>query len=131
MWQGQFDLDNRHVVITGGASGIGFALARRLGERGCKVLLAEPDEERLANSVEALQRRGVQATYKVCDVTDPGQVEQLAEHAWEQFYRVDMLFNNAGIAIAQQSIIDPPLEQLHAVFDVNFFGVWHGCNASR
>lgn len=128
MWQGQFGLNDRHVVITGGASGIGLALARQLGARGCKVLLAEPDEERLANSVEALKRMGVEASYKVCDVTEPAQVEQLADYAWEQFQRVDMLFNNAGIAIAQQSLIDTPLQQLHAVFDVNFFGVWHGCS---
>ena len=128
MWQGHFDLDDRNVVITGGASGIGFALAKNLGARGCKILIAEPDEERLRNAVEALHEQDVAATYAVCDVTQLPQVEALADRAWEEFGRVDMVFNNAGIGIGQKPIVDTPTEQLHAVFDVNFFGVWHGCS---
>lgn len=54
-------------------------------------------------------------------------MEQLAERAWSEFDRVDMVFNNAGIGIGQKPIIDTPMEELHAVFDVNFFGVWHVC----
>lgn len=54
MWQGQFDIDNRNVVITGGASGIGFALAKGLGGRGCRIMIAEPDEARLQAAVQAL-----------------------------------------------------------------------------
>lgn len=127
MWQGQFDLDNRHVVITGGSSGIGFALAKGLGSRGCRILIAEPDQDRLDAAVEELRGLQVDATGKVCDVTDLAQVEQLADHAWDTFGQVDMVFNNAGISIPQVPVIDTALEDLHAVFDVNFFGVWHGC----
>lgn len=127
MWQGAFELDNRNVVITGGASGIGFAIASNLGQRGCRIMIAEPDEERLKNAVEALAALGIDATYQICDVTSLDQVEQLAERAWNQFERVDMVFNNAGIGIGQKPIIDTPMEELHAVFDVNFFGVWHVC----
>lgn len=127
MWQGQFDIDNRNVVITGGASGIGFALAKGLGGRGCRIMIAEPDEARLQAAVQALQQEGVDACYGVCDVTQPDQVEALADAAWAAFDRVDMVFNNAGIGIGQKPIVDTPLEQLHAVMNVNFFGVWHGC----
>ncbi|MEM1435145.1 MAG: SDR family NAD(P)-dependent oxidoreductase [Pseudomonadota bacterium] len=127
MWQGKFDLDNRNVVITGGATGIGYALAKALGLRGCRVLLAEPDETRLATAVEALRALSIDAAYERCDVTNLEQVERLADRAWETFGRVDMVFNNAGIGIGQRPIIDTSMDDLHAVFNVNFFGVWHGC----
>jgi NAD(P)-dependent dehydrogenase (short-subunit alcohol dehydrogenase family) len=127
MAQGKFDLNERNVVITGGASGIGFALAKGLGQRGCKVMLAEPSEERLDAAVGALRELDVDATSQTCDVTVLEQVEHLAERAWETFGRVDMVFNNAGIGIGQVPIIETAMEDVHAVLAVNFFGVWHGC----
>ena len=122
-----FNLEERNVVITGGASGIGYALAKGLGARGGRVLIAEPDEERLANAVESLREMDVDASYAICDVTELTQVEALADTAWEMFGRVDMVFNNAGIGIGQVPIIDTPEEDLRKVFEVNFFGVWNGC----
>lgn len=122
-----FDLDNRNVVITGGASGIGFALAKQLGARGGRILIAEPSEERLENAVSELKENDIDALYEVCDVTDLTQVEALADSAWDRLGSVDMVFNNAGIGIGQVPIIDTPIEDLKAVFDVNFFGVWYGC----
>ncbi|MEM7098056.1 MAG: SDR family oxidoreductase [Pseudomonadota bacterium] len=127
MWEGKVELNNRNVVITGGASGIGYALAKVLGEKGGRVLIAEPSEQRLTHAVETLRERDVDASYAVCDVTDLAQVEALAEHAWSEFGRVDMVFNNAGIGIGQTPIIETSIEDLHAVINVNFFGVWHGC----
>lgn len=126
MSQNKFDINNRNAVITGGATGIGFALAKGLGARGCQLLIAEPDEERLENAVSSLSSLGIDARYQICDVTDLSQVEQLADKAWEVFGRVDMVFNNAGIGIRQKPITDTSPEELHAVLDVNFFGVWYG-----
>lgn len=121
------DLTNKHVVITGGASGIGFALAKGLGAQGCKVMIAEPDEGRLQAATEELVSLGVAASYAVCDVTELEQVEQLADKAWADFGRVDMVFNNAGVGLRQVPIIKTRMHELRAMFDVNFFGVWHGC----
>lgn len=126
MQKNAFSIENKHAVITGGASGIGFALAKGLGAKGCKVMLAEPDEARLVAAVNMLTDLGIDAYYRVCDVTDKQQVEQLAEHAWHVFDRVDMVFNNAGIGIRQKPIVDTEDNELKAVFDVNFFGVWYG-----
>ena len=81
MWQGPFDLENRNVVITG----IGFAIAKNLGQRGCRIMIAEPDEQRLQNAVESLAGLDIDATYQICDVTKLDQVEQLAEQAWNHF----------------------------------------------
>ncbi len=122
-----FELGNRRVVITGGASGIGFALAKGLGRRGCKIMIAEPDEARLAAAVETLRAAGIEATFQSCDVTNLDEVERLADRAWQAFGGVDMVFNNAGIGIGQTPVVDTSIEDLHAVFNVNFFGVWHGC----
>lgn len=127
MWQGKFELNDRNVVITGGATGIGFALAKGLGNRGCRIMLAETSEDRLNAAVESLRELNIDAVCQLCDVTRLEQVERLADRAWEVFGSVDMVFNNAGIGIGQVPIIDTPMEDLRAVFDVNFFGVWHGC----
>ncbi|MCB1644517.1 MAG: SDR family NAD(P)-dependent oxidoreductase [Pseudomonadales bacterium] len=121
------DFRNKVAVITGGATGIGFALARALGNEGAKIMIAEPREAQLQASVTALRDAGIDARYHVCDVSDLAQVEALADSAWEEFGQVDMIFNNAGISNRPKPLIDMPVEEARAVFDVNFFGVWHGC----
>lgn len=126
MSQNPFDINNRNAVITGGSTGIGFAMAKGLGAKGCKLLIAEPDEQRLKTAVSALSDLGIDARYQVCDVSELAQVEELADKAWEVFDRVDMVFNNAGIGIRQKPIVETSHKELQAVFDVNFFGVWHG-----
>ena len=127
MWEGPFKLDERNVVITGGATGIGFALAKALGAQGCRILIAEPSERRLEKAVAELSSLDIDAGYCLCDVTQLEQVEALADTAWERFGRVDMVFNNAGTGIPQMPLVDTALDDLHAMFDLNFFGVWHGC----
>ena len=127
MSSNSFDINNRNVVIAGGSSGIGFALAKALGQHNCRVLIAEPDEERLEKARVALSSLGIDAHAQRCDVSQLDQVENLAEVAWHHFGRVDMMFNNAGIGAGQTPVIDTPIEALRAVFEVNFFGVWHGC----
>ncbi|CAI8294423.1 MAG: dehydrogenase [Hyphomonadaceae bacterium] len=115
------------VVITGGATGIGFGLAKAFGKDGARIILAEPREHRLQEAVDKLAGLGVSASYYVCDVTQPDQVEGLADFAWGQAGRVDVLINNAGVKAPRKAIKDLPLDALHDVFNVNFFGVWHGC----
>ncbi|MEM7792787.1 MAG: SDR family NAD(P)-dependent oxidoreductase [Verrucomicrobiota bacterium] len=125
--QKKFEIAERNVVITGGASGIGLAFARALGKLGCKILIAEPGEEKLKSAVASLKDQGINARYQLCDVSKLNQVEELADAAWESFGRVDMVFNNAGIGFPQSPLIETEMDELHAIFDVNFFGVWHGC----
>jgi NAD(P)-dependent dehydrogenase (short-subunit alcohol dehydrogenase family) len=120
---------NKVVVITGGATGIGFGLAGVFGAEGAKILIAEPRLNRLQAACADLGARGIDATPFQCDVTDMDQVEALADFADEQFGRVDVLINNAGIKAPRRTVADLPLLDLHRVFDVNFFGVWHGCAA--
>ncbi|WP_299327080.1 SDR family oxidoreductase [Parasphingopyxis sp.] len=115
------------VVITGGATGIGFALAKAFGADGANIVIGEPRENRLKEAVSALGEQGIDARYMVMDVTDPASVEAFADFAWDAYGAVHVLINNAGISIPQAPVAEVPLKNAHAVFDVNFFGVWHGC----
>lgn len=117
------------AVVTGGATGIGFAFAKAFGAEGAKVIIAEPRLNRLEEAVAALEGLGIEARHFICDVTDPVQVEALADFAWDTYGHVDVLLSNAGVSAPRHKIPDMPLEEVHKVFAVNFYGVWH-CAAS-
>ena len=120
-------LKDRTVVITGGATGIGLALAKACGKENANIVIGEPDEQRLRTAVSELTELDIAAKWKVCDVSSPEQVEAFADFAFAAFGEVALVLNNAGIAQQNAPVVATPLEQLHRVFDVNFFGVWHGC----
>ena len=118
---------DKTVVITGGATGIGFAIACQFGADGAKIVIGEPRENRMQEAVEKLAGGGIEARYTVCDVTDLASVEALADFAATTFGSVDVLLNNAGVSLGNSPLVDTPMEQVRKVMDVNFFGVWHGC----
>jgi NAD(P)-dependent dehydrogenase (short-subunit alcohol dehydrogenase family) len=120
------DFAGKTVVITGGATGIGFALAKQLGRAGASIILFEPRENRLQQAVAALAGEGIDANYLVGDVSQPEQVEALADFAWTENGRGDILINNAGVGGGRSSVIDMDIVEARALFDVNFFGVWNG-----
>lgn len=114
------------VVVTGGATGIGFGLAKRFGMEGAKIVIGEPRQNRLDEALATLKDLGVEASAMVMDVTDPNSVEAFADFAFDTYCGVHVLINNAGISIGQAAMVDVPLDDLHRLFNVNFFGVWHG-----
>jgi NAD(P)-dependent dehydrogenase (short-subunit alcohol dehydrogenase family) len=114
------------VVITGGATGIGFGFAKAFGREGARIVIGEPRESRLREAVENLQSMGIEAHYFVCDVSDPARVAEFADFAWDKCGHVDVLLNNAGISAPHRPVTDLPLDDLHKLFGVNFFGIWYG-----
>lgn len=120
---------DKTVVITGGATGIGFALAKQFAADGARIVIGEPRQERLDEAVSQLKASGTDAAAKRMDVTDPESMEALADFAWSTFGGAHVLINNAGIGLGPKRLIDQPLEDMRRVFDVNVFGVWHGCAA--
>ena len=79
------DFQGKSVVITGGATGIGFALAKRIGAAGARIILFEPRADKLAEAVAALGALGIDVTSLAGDVTDAAAVEALAEAVDEPF----------------------------------------------
>ncbi len=114
------------VVITGGATGIGFGLAKRFGSEGAKIVIGEPRQDRLDNALASLRDLNIEASAMVMDVADPNSVEAFADFAWSTYGAVHVLINNAGIALGRKPMTEVALDDLHKLFNVNFFGVWHG-----
>ena len=121
------DVTDRTVVITGGATGIGFGLAKAFGARGANVVIGEPRQARLNEAAAMLADSGIKARAIQLDVTDPEQLSDFAEQAFTAFGEVVVVINNAGIGQARGAVIDTPVEELQRVMAVNFEGVWRGC----
>lgn len=112
------------AVITGGASGIGLAIAQRLAAKGTRVMLADLGGEKLdaaAASIDGALAQG-------CDVSDLEDVKRLADAAFDGLGTVELLLNNAGVGGVRGKMwdVDPVAARAH--FDINFWGVWHGCH---
>ena len=120
------DFRGKTAVITGGATGIGFALAKQFGAEGANIVIGEPRQDRLNEAVSALRLAGYEASAMAMDVTDPQSMEAFAAFAWEAYGAVHVLVNNAGIGLGPRSMVKQPLEDMRRIFDVNVFGVWHG-----
>jgi NADP-dependent 3-hydroxy acid dehydrogenase YdfG len=116
------------VVITGASSGLGEAIARHLASLGAKVVLGARRTERLEKLVAEINLEKGQAVAVPTDVTKRQDVERLASTAVEQFDRLDVLVNNAGIM--QLSSLDKlRVEEWDRMIDVNIKGVLYGIAA--
>ena len=120
------NLENKTVAITGGATGIGFALAKQFGALGANIVIGEPRPERLKQATDSLEGLGITAASTKLDVTDLSSVEEFAEFAWSTFGGVHLLINNAGIIGDGGHMTKQPMAKVHDVMNVNFYGVWHG-----
>lgn len=120
------EFQDKVAVITGGASGIGRALAEKCIEEGMKVVLADIEEAALSRTVKELRARGADALLAVqTDVSKAAAIEALAEQAYNSYGAVHLLFNNAGVGpggpIWQNTVAD-----WEWVLGVNLWGVIHG-----
>lgn len=115
-------LENRTAVVTGAASGIGRALALSLARRGCHLALADINEAGLAQTAERVAAPDLRVTFHRLDVADAGAVAAFPELVRDVHPGVDLLFNNAGVAMGGT------FEQLSAtdfewLFAINFWGI--------
>ena len=121
-------LSAKVAVITGGASGIGFATARRLASRGVRLVLADIEESALDRAVAELSATGSAVEGVVCDVGDRKAVQHLADTAFEKMGAVHIVFHNAGVAVG-----GPIAEMQHGDWEwtlrVNLWGPIHGVEA--
>ena len=121
-------LSAKVAVITGGASGIGFATARRLASQGVRLVLADIEASALDRAVTELAATGAAVEGVVCDVGDLKAVQHLADTAFEKMGAVHIVFHNAGVAVG-----GPITEMQHSDWEwtmrVNLWGPIHGVEA--
>lgn len=119
----RFDLAGQIALVTGGASGIGRAMAQALGEAGATVWIASRDKNAIDQTVEQLRVRGLAAHGRALDVTDRRQVESVVSEVIEQTGKIDILFNGAGVMI-KYPVLEMPEDVWDQVVAVNLKGMF-------
>ncbi|SFI38110.1 NADP-dependent 3-hydroxy acid dehydrogenase YdfG [Paenibacillus sp. UNC496MF] len=122
------NITGKVVVITGASSGIGEATAKRLAEKGAKLVVAARCEDRLKALAAEIVRAGGEAAYAVADVASAEDMRKTAGLALERYGRIDVLVNNAGIMPVSR-LSELRVEDWDRMIDVNVKGVLHGIAA--
>ena len=117
------------AVIIGASSGIGMATALEFAKHDYDVVLAARRKKELDDVAKQCRDEGVEALVVPTDITDDKAVHALAEAAIQQFHHIDIWVNDAGVYITGK-FEDVPLEDMHRLFDTNFFGYVHGSHAA-
>jgi NAD(P)-dependent dehydrogenase (short-subunit alcohol dehydrogenase family) len=120
------DFAGKVAAITGGASGIGLAVAKALIARGGSVVIGDLPGERLDATAAEL---GESALAVGCDVSDQAQVEAFAETAFDWHGQVDFVLANAGVGGPRGRLWEVDVADARRHFDVNFWGAWLTCRA--
>ena len=127
----QIDLKNRHAIVTGGARGIGYAVAERLLASGAHVALWDMDASKLASSVAALQAAhpGQQVSGQALDISDDASVKGEANALAARWGRIDILVNNAGITGGNGLTWELEPAVWRQVIEVNLIAPYLTCRA--
>ncbi len=121
-------LKDKVCLITGAGSGIGQATARLFAREGARVVVADIDDKAAGATTDEIRRPGGEAVTERVDVTDETQTQAIAASVLERFGRIDVLFNNAGIA-GVGSVEETTPELFDRVMKVNVRGVYLMCRA--
>lgn len=116
-------LNGMRVIVTGAGAGIGQATAERLGAEGCRVLVTDVDGAAAERVAQGIRESGDDAHSLPVDVSDPAQVERMAQECVDRFGGVDGLVNNAGVAVGG-SVVDLTLDGWQSVIDINLRSMW-------
>lgn len=124
------ELKGRVAVITGAGSGMGRSMALSLAREGVDIVVADIElewAEKVRGEIEALGREAIVVE---TDVSDAESVDRLADRAFEQFGKVDILINNAGVTLVPfRAMWDTSVADYRWIINVNLFGVIHGVTA--
>ena len=124
------DFNGKLAVVTGGASGVGFAISEALAKQGAKVILTDIEQESLENSTALLANQSFDVFCKVTDVSNIESMQDLAHWCQAEHGPVHLLFNNAGVAPAELlPIWDTKPNDWQWAYGVNVMGVLHGIQA--
>ena len=118
-------MKDKVVIVTGGAKGIGYGIARCFAQKGATVVIADANGELGRASAESLaQEYGVRTLAAACDIVERGQVEAMVQQVMQAFGRIDVLVNNAGIC-PFINVMDMDASTWQRTIDVNLNGAFH------
>jgi short-subunit dehydrogenase len=117
--------NNKVAAVTGAGSGIGQQLAVLLAKQGCHLSLSDINEQGLAKTVELLKDSNVRVTIKKLDVSDREAMRAWAEETVQDHGSVNMIFNNAGVALGS-TVEGASYDELEWIVGINFWGVVYG-----
>ena len=122
------DFNGKNAVITGAASGIGYALAEKLAKEGMNIVLADIEQDALETAVEKISEHGVETLGVRTDVMQKNEVENLFNESIKAFDKVHFLCNNAGVAstVLSDGIWELDDKDWEWVLGVNFYGTLYG-----
>jgi NAD(P)-dependent dehydrogenase (short-subunit alcohol dehydrogenase family) len=118
---------NKRVLITGAGSGLGRALSLEFARLEWKIGIADINDAGAKETLKLVEQAGGKGEIFHADVTDPNAVKAMADHFFRMWGGVDILINNAGIAIGG-AVGDVSLEHWKAIVDINFWGMLYGCH---
>ncbi|MFD9432720.1 SDR family oxidoreductase [Streptomyces sp. NPDC060002] len=120
-----FGLKGKHVLVTGGARGIGRSTVLALAAQGASVTACYVNESEQVESLRAeLEEQGARGFLGRCDITDHGQAARLSADAHERYGAIDAIVNNAGV-ISHLPLKDMAPEEWHRILDTNLSGMYH------
>lgn len=122
------NLENKAIIITGAAMGLGLAAAKELAARGANLTLVDYNEKGLADAKVLISKEhlGVKIITVAADVSKEEAVKHYTEQTLQTFGRIDGLYNNAGIEGRQASITEYDVNIFKKVIDINLLGVYYG-----
>jgi len=123
------ELSQKIAVVTGGGSGIGAAIAAKLAALGAITIICGRKRDPLQKTARTISANGVQCEPAICDVTDWSSVDALAARVRDNFGRLDVLVNNAGVGGYNGPLHDMPLEQWETIMNTNLRGVFYTLRA--
>ncbi|MFL9843427.1 glucose 1-dehydrogenase [Flavobacterium rhizosphaerae] len=118
--------ENKTVIITGGAMGLGLATAQVLADKGANLVIVDYNEEALDKAKNELEKSGAKVLTIVADVSNEEAVKNYVDKAVEEFGHIDGFYNNAGIEGKQASLTDYDVKIFKKVIDINLLGVYYG-----
>lgn len=112
------------ALVTGAASGLGFATAKAFAEAGASVVLADWNEQSVNEAARLLKTEGFEILAIKCDVSDEKQVEEMINKTVAEFGRLDFAYNNAGVQNELAEAADQMRNDFDRVTSINYQGVW-------
>ena len=127
--RGMFDLSGRVAIITGSSRGIGRGIALKFADEGCSIVISDILAEEAKRTLEEVLKKGREAVFIQCDVSDSHQVQDMVDQTIRKFGKVDILVNNAAIGAIIKTITEISEGEWDRLLAINLKGVFLCCKA--